>query len=405
MRLTISIFVLFAMILTVPQASMAGDRVPPSEVFLNPDGSGDFANIQAAIDAVADGGTIYLSNGIYDGLGNTNLVFPGRGINLTSLSGIAESCIIDCGGSGFTPPPSKARGERGATREVQWRAYIIVDLSEGPEISHMTVRNGLADQGGAAYLRNASASFVDLLFTNNRSTLEGGGIYTENSNLNIKVCVFQHNSSDSYGGAVQVNGSDGSTSVSGSDFSWNSSEISGGAVDVFDGGNLMSIGSRYFQNTTNGHGGGIAHWDLGTSEIISSTFVENSAYNGAGIFGGTSSTLIMENIIVANSLEGGAIRFEFLAREPSYSIICSNLHGNVNGDWGWPLDDLLGLDGNINQDPQFCGEIGNGNLFLQSDSPCAAANNSCGVDMGAYPVNCDETVAAETSWSQLKRVY
>jgi hypothetical protein len=64
---------------------------------------------------------------------------------------------------------------------------------------------------------------------------------------------------------------------------------------------------------------------------------------------------------------------------------------------------------NMVLDPEFCGTIESGNLFLQSDSPCVAGNapapwTDCG-HMGALPVGCATTPVTHTTWGALKSIY
>jgi hypothetical protein len=66
-----------------------------AEVYtLHPDGTGDFANIQAAITGSQDGDVIELMDGIYSGEGNHDIDFLGRAITLRSASGDEEACVI-----------------------------------------------------------------------------------------------------------------------------------------------------------------------------------------------------------------------------------------------------------------------------------------------------------------------
>jgi len=62
---------------------------------LNPDGTGDFADIQTAIYSCEDGDTIQLTDGVFSGAGNMNIDFLGRDITLCSVSGNPEACILD----------------------------------------------------------------------------------------------------------------------------------------------------------------------------------------------------------------------------------------------------------------------------------------------------------------------
>ena len=66
---------------------------------ITPEGTGDFATIQAAIDAAEDGDVIELTNGVFTGDGNREIDFLGRAITLRSQGGDPETCIIDCEGS------------------------------------------------------------------------------------------------------------------------------------------------------------------------------------------------------------------------------------------------------------------------------------------------------------------
>ncbi len=65
---------------------------------IRPDGTGDFPNIQAAIDAVVDGDIIALAEGTFMGPGNRDLNYLGKAITVMSQGGAPDACIIDCQG-------------------------------------------------------------------------------------------------------------------------------------------------------------------------------------------------------------------------------------------------------------------------------------------------------------------
>ena len=86
-------------------------------------------------------------------------------------------------------------------------------------------------------------------------------------------------------------------------------------------------------------------------------------------------------------------------------VTCNDLFGNIGGDYTGPMSGYLGLDGNFQADPQFCG-ITDGYLALQSDSPCAPENSPCPNELiGALPVGCGEQAAQAKSWGAVKRLY
>ncbi|MCP4583729.1 MAG: hypothetical protein GY839_19130 [candidate division Zixibacteria bacterium] len=63
-----------------------------------PDSSGDFPNIQTAVQGSVDGDTIELTDGVFSGLGNRDIDYRGKAITIKSQSGNAENCIIDING-------------------------------------------------------------------------------------------------------------------------------------------------------------------------------------------------------------------------------------------------------------------------------------------------------------------
>jgi len=70
---------------------------------VNPEGTGDFPTIQAAILAAGEGDVIELTDGTFTGDGNLDLDFLGKAITVRSQSGDPDLCIIDCDGSSEDP--------------------------------------------------------------------------------------------------------------------------------------------------------------------------------------------------------------------------------------------------------------------------------------------------------------
>lgn len=82
--------------------SLAPPTVLLAEVYLvNPEGTGDFPTIQAAIDWASDGDVIELTDGIFRGDGNRDVEYFGRVITIRSQSGVAGACVIDCEGTRY----------------------------------------------------------------------------------------------------------------------------------------------------------------------------------------------------------------------------------------------------------------------------------------------------------------
>jgi len=71
---------------------------------------------------------------------------------------------------------------------------------------------------------------------------------------------------------------------------------------------------------------------------------------------------------------------------------CNDGFGNDSADFSG-IADPVGTDGNISQDPEFCG-AGSGNYGISNGSPCASANSGCGL-MGAFVAGCGASAAPD----------
>ena len=149
-----------------------------------------------------------------------------------------------------------------------------------------------------------------------------------------------------------------------------------------------------------GHGGGIAV-KKGAPYIHNNTLSENSTdQRGAGIaVQATSTPMVHQNIIAYSTLGEGIACMGAPPGMPTLS--CNDVFGNAGGDA------LCGIDagGNASTDPQFCGVVGSGNVYLQIDSPCAPAQAACGQLVGALGVNCATVPTEEHTWGSIKALF
>ncbi len=88
---------------TLLAAFLAGAPAAATTYVVRPNGAGDFATIQAAIDAVANGDVIELANGTFAGNGNRDLTYRGKAITVRAQASDPASCVIECGGSAGSP--------------------------------------------------------------------------------------------------------------------------------------------------------------------------------------------------------------------------------------------------------------------------------------------------------------
>ncbi len=169
-----------------------------------------------------------------------------------------------------------------------------------------------------------------------------GGAFTAHlSSPILKHCIFRENTSDR-GGACWFGGQ--------------------GSPQFID---------CVFENNTAIYGGGVILNDCYPSSISRSTFYFNESSSGGGISLLGTSTVVVDRTIVAKSIYGGA------AAVPGSALLtlsCSDIFGNVGGDWTGPIADQYGVNGNFSEDPLFCSEP-RFDLFLRADSPCAPGNH------------------------------
>lgn len=307
---------------------------------VEPDGSGDFPTIQAAIEAAADGDSIQLGDGIFTGEGNRDIVFLGKAILIQSQSGDPSTCTIACGYSarGFT------FGSHG-----------------GPiyGLDGITIANGFDVHGAGVYCGEQSPIITNCRFVECHATDSGGGIFINLGGEPIlSNCQFIDCYAGGYGGAMR--GCSAAPSLNSCTFIGNYACIDGGGIWL----NSLPNPPPY-------------------PELVNCTFYEcGSGNSGGGVYEGADSRVL--NVLIAFSTGGGAYR----GTEETI-LTCCNFYGNEGGDWVGDIASQYGITGNISEDPLFC-DPESGNLYLAEDSPCAPFSPpNTGCDMiGAWPVGC-----------------
>ena len=164
------------------------------------------------------------------------------------------------------------------------------------------------------------------------------------------------------------------------------------------GSNPTAIRFNVIDGKNYHHEGSMPGWkciqcDLGADAIIESNTLVG-AYNA--LYNYYSSPILRQNILA----------YCLLPMDANYGD-CPVFEGNViwtseQGDWWHCIE--AGSD-NIVAAPEFCGEVGSADYFLQSDSPCSPENNDLGLLIGALPINCGPVATQASSWSQVKSLY
>jgi len=153
--------------------------------YIKSDGSGDAADIQAAIDAASNGDTVLLASGTFTGTGNYDIDFSGKAVVLMGEFG-PSSTTIDC----------QTLGQA-----------LVLKSGEGPGtiITGLTIKNAYTGtEGGAIMCDNTSPQIIDNVFEANHTEKSGGGIYVKAGSPLIQNNTFVDNLADVAGGGIFV---------------------------------------------------------------------------------------------------------------------------------------------------------------------------------------------------------
>ena len=332
-----------------------------------------FGTIQFAIDIASPSDTVMILPGVYGGSGNHDLNTNGNEVVVISADGPA-STVIQCEGQFSTPCRGFifTSGEGPGTildgltirdgYAVDFGGGILCD-SSSPTIRNCILEGNTAGEAGAGITCRDGASPVieNTEFRNNEALRYGGAVYClNNSSAVITNCLFEDNTGDRYGGAIFSVLS--SPEIENSIFVGNFARFNGGAVGVQRYSPVTIANCTFYGNSCESQTGGIIFNDGDSLNIVNSIIAFNT--NGLAV-----------------SCLGAAARI---------NVECSDIYGNDDGDWFGCIGGLNGINGNFSSDPQLCDPAA-GNFRLSELSPCAPANNACGVLIGAGGTGCIPT--------------
>jgi predicted outer membrane repeat protein len=360
--------------------------------YIKADGTGDAPTIQAGVNLAQLGDTVLVAPGWYSytNQGATDyamIMIPGRrpdfaivsegGPSVTVLDGESQCRILFLQGytdltvDGFT----FTRGQATLINEFWGGAWVSHLCS--PTIKNCVFTNSWAEQGAGIWHGGVGTpQILDCKFVNNTAT-HGGGILVVNSPNNsvISGCTFKNNSASDGGGAILAYNF--RVSIEDCLFDGNSAAVEGGGV---------SINNSY------------------PTPINGCTFSGNTAPNGGGVASIATSTVMVDRSIIASSLGGGGA---YADATSAITFSCTDIFGNVGGDWIGAFAGQLGTNGNISADPRFC-SAGGGVFTLQESSPCAPGNHpdgdNCGT-IGRFGVACGTVDIKDSTWGAIKSLW
>jgi len=406
-----------------------------ANIIVSLDGSGDYADIQAAIDAARDGDTITVRPGEY--FISEPITFRGKAITVRSGRGPEDTVIRMAAKPADPDYASVVVFGDGETRESVLEGFTLT----GGKGTFWDVMRG----GGGVRCRNSSPTLRNCVICMNESRF-GGGLYIAGySSPLIEKCKIIGNSAEMAGGGIYINSHSAAAIITDCTISHNVARFSGGGVccspspailtncDIsnnavidLDGGGggfhchglpsptlvkcrivgNLSLGSGggvecgyqsapHFKSCTivgnlaksNG-GGGIACWDQVSPLFENCTILANFAKrdSGGGIASGWSS-LRLVNCVIAGNVSGVAGAAFSTIRDKQFLAVNCTFFGNTvtqgadgteaAGGTIYCEESTPGLVNCIfwkNSPPELCGQL----------SHCTTQENPLFVDEGVF---------------------
>jgi predicted outer membrane repeat protein len=244
------------------------------------------------------------------------------------------------------------------------QVFIVDNADETTAIVNLTVtvdyEGPVADPthlGGGMLLSNSSPTLSNVIFSGLRGSY-GGAVYCANESDPVFIdCTFENNTA----------------------------LATGGAIACVDSASVSLTGCLFVDNSSGGMGGAVNVSLTSSASLESCTLVGNSAAVGGAVASFDATAVTLTQVIV-NEGKGGAV---WNGDGAGLSVTCSDFFLNDGGDWTGILGPVLGTDGNIAADPDFCGLPRSENPYmLAQGSPCLDPLSACGT-MGAYGEGCD----------------
>ncbi|HPD29454.1 MAG TPA: C10 family peptidase [Phycisphaerae bacterium] len=347
--------------------------------------SGEYATIQAAINASTDGDEIVLRPGVYTGWGNRDLDFWGKAITVRSVNpddpAVVAATIIDCQGVQSRP----RRAFLFHSGETTGSTVAGLTITGGYAPTHL-IGDQIVSVGGAVLCAGASPTIRQCVIRANSAGLAGGGVFSfGEAGPVIQRCVIAGNSAAG-GGAVAA---------------WLDSS--------------PKLESCLLTGNTASEGAALHYWEAGRAEVVNCTLSGNRLTDDDGrIVVCQGGDVALTNSLLWNETTGGAREIAVRNAQSSSRVLVS--HTDVRGgqaavvvESGAVLDWAAG---NIEGNPGFISASGadgdpltwhDNDYRLLDGSPCVEAGDNLvlagetakdldgnprragsNVDMGAY---------------------
>lgn len=314
-------------------------EVAPAAVLpVNPDGSGEFPTIQAALDDAAPGDTISLGDGTFQGPGNREIEIV-MSITLMGQTSDPSRCVLECDGlPGFHVPQGgsvdlslSGLTVRGSSAGVQLDGggqLVAVNCEFSENTGHAIECNSgtiylqqsqfLRNEVLTVFARESRITALHCSFIENHGT----GLRSEQAHdTRIEDCVFRNNVTAGDGGGLAIGGEDFPVDegdvespsrkvftrvVARCSFEDNFAGYGGGGLWIEDTG--VTVEDCSFRDNYGGLGGGMGVEDFGSTDVHECEFIGNRADLGGAVGTDTPFVELTNCVLMGNQAdEGGAI--------------------------------------------------------------------------------------------------
>ncbi|MCC6963510.1 MAG: hypothetical protein IT585_09690 [candidate division Zixibacteria bacterium] len=249
----------------------------------------------------------------------------------------------------------------------------------------------------------AQAKMENVIVKNN----EFGVIIYENV-WEIRDCVFEGNAQFAIGIALDSKATLWDCMIRSNG---NGTGVGGGIRIVNDQIWGIECHNTLFEGNRASLGGAIGQRTNSELTLSNCIFANNEADSGSAIYQryNVRREPLVENCVFAFNR---GLKFYYRPNSPDTTmwsdsiyldLSCTNIFGNEGGDWIDSLASQFGIDGNMSADPLFC-DTAAGDYTIKNISPCAPANNSCGVLIGAYGIGCENVAPLISSPDPITQV-
>jgi hypothetical protein len=333
------------------------------------------------------GGAIYCLNAAHvtlDGcLFTENSVPSADGVGGAVAMDLSDATITNC------------VFDRNSTADTQFAGGggLFVLQADVLEVSGCTFTENTSRAGaGLCVLTTERATVTGCEIAGNVAGSSGGGFCSLVDDLTVSDCSFAGNEGGSGGGAAVTGGG----VLTGCVFLGNVSTGDGGAL--FTSLGVTTLRACTLVDNSAGRGGGVG-WTNSHVNVESCTFYHNIGEDGGNLFVRGQGTGSVDHSILSFGV-GPAVT---CIDGSTVALSCTDVFGNIGGDWVGCISGQGNVDDNFSADPFFCEAPDD--LGIRSDSPCAPPGvTGCGL-VGSMGVSCGPVALVEATWGTIKLRY